>query len=291
MPQELIRTVAIRKYFAQGAGFLGGKRRFEKAVDGVDLEILKGDAVGLVGESGCGKTTLGMLVAGLINPTEGNLLYRGKNLLKMRGHEAKLYRRKVQIVFQDAESSLDPTMNVAQIIREPLDVYKVANRIDRVKELAKDVGIEPDLLTKRPHELSGGQKQRVAIGRALALEPEVVVFDEPTSSLDVSVQGQILNLIMQRRKEMGLSYLFISHELAVVRNICEKVYIMYAGKIVEYGLTESLFSKPLHPYSEALLSAIPSPDPKAQRLSRAIVLTGDVPSAANYPDGCRFHPR
>ena len=263
-----------------------------KAVDDVSLWVDEGETLGLVGESGCGKSTLARAVARLYKPTAGDILFRGANLARLEGEKLRQARRQVQMIFQDPYSSLNPRMSVERIIAEPLRNFgETANLASRLDELTQTVGLDRSALTRYPHEFSGGQRQRIGIARALALSPALVLADEPLSALDVSIQAQILNLLRDLQSKLRLSYLFISHDLSVVSLLARRVAVMYLGEIVESGPTANLFSRPQHPYTEALLSAAPVPDPKSERQRRRIILSGDVPSPVSPPAGCPFHPR
>lgn len=286
MSEKLVEVHGLKKYFPTKKGLL-------HAVDNIDFYINKGETLGLVGESGCGKSTTGRLLLRLIEPTGGEIKIEGQNVMKMGAKEMREFRKKIQIVFQDPYASLDSRFSVYESIEEPLRIHKVYNdpkeMEKRVFELMETVGLAPRVINSFPHELDGGRRQRVGIARALALNPELIVLDEPVSALDVSIQAQILNLLQNLQKQMGLTYLFISHNLSVVKHISDRVAVMYLGKIVEMAETEELFKNPLHPYTKALLSAVPTPriDIDKQR----IVLEGDVPSPIDPPARCRFYNR
>ncbi|MFL6208161.1 MAG: ABC transporter ATP-binding protein [Pyrinomonadaceae bacterium] len=285
--QELVRVRALVKHFP-----VEGSNDVVRAVDGVTFEIYKGETLGLVGESGCGKSTVGRCLLRLIEPTRGEIRFEDKDVLGLSGGRLRALRREMQIIFQDPYASLNPRLKVRDIIAEPLVIHGIGDRRERrarVAELLSKVGLDPDYMNRYPHEFSGGQRQRIGIARALALNPKLIVADEPVSALDVSVQAQVVNLLADLQREFDLTYLFISHGLAVVEHISTRVAVMYLGRIVEVASALDLYAQPLHPYTRALLSAIPIPDP--QRKRERIVLHGDVPTPINPPSGCRFHTR
>jgi oligopeptide transport system ATP-binding protein len=288
----LLKAEGLTKHFSSRPSLFGSERPVLRAVDGVDLEVRQGETLGIVGESGCGKSTMGRLLVRLLDATGGKVEFDGVDLLSLRGRALTAVRRDFGMVFQDPWASLDGRMTVRDIIAEPLDIHRAATgaeRRQRVAELLEVVGLPASAADKHPHQFSGGQRQRIGIARALSLKPRFVVLDEAVSALDVSVQAQILQLLGDLQAEFGLTFLFISHNLAVVRNVADRVAVMYLGRIVESGPTQALFDAPRHPYTQALLSAIPVPDPERPR--RRVVLKGDVPSALAPPAGCRFHTR
>ena len=291
----LLEVKNLKKYFKLRSGFFFQKSSGSvKAVDDVSFFIKKGETFGLVGETGCGKTTVARAILRLIPHTSGEALYGGINLFKLRSRDMFKVRREIQVIFQDPYASLSPRMTVGDIISEPLEIHRVgdkASRIKKVKELLKVVKLNPEHVNRYPHEFSGGQRQRIGIARALALTPKLILCDEPVSALDVSVQAQVLNLMTDLQREFNLTYLFIAHDLSVVKHVSNRVGVMYLGKIVEVANSKDLYEKPLHPYTMGLLSAVPIPDPQLERKRRRIILQGDVPSPINPPSGCRFHPR
>ncbi|MBX3075980.1 dipeptide ABC transporter ATP-binding protein [Candidatus Obscuribacterales bacterium] len=291
--KELVKISGLKKHFPIRKGFFNRQVGAVRALDGIDLTIREGETLGLVGESGCGKSTLGRVVLRLLPATAGSVTFEGRNVLAASEKEMKAFRRDMQIVFQNPYASLDPRMTIRQIVQEPLEVHQTASGSDlrdRVLNLLDLVGLAKEMADRYPHEFSGGQRQRVGIARALALRPKLIVADEPVSALDVSVQAQILNLLIQLKSEFKLTYLFIAHNLDVVRYISDRIAVMYLGRIVELGECDEVYNQPLHPYSKALISAAPVPDPDFDRSNR-MLLPGDLPSPANPPSGCRFHTR
>lgn len=281
----------MKQYFPTGSGLFGKKNSWVKAVDGVNLDINLGETVGLVGESGCGKSTTGRMIVGLNRPTDGEIYFQGEKLDYKKNKKA--LGKNLQMIFQDPYSSLNPRMTVADIVEEPLVLHKIGTKKERrkkVDEILERVGLASHYGERYPSQFSGGQRQRIGIARALVLDPKLIVCDEPVSALDVSIQAQILNLLKEIQKDMGLSYLFIAHGIQAIKHISDKVAVMYLGKIVEFAETDELFNNPRHPYTKALLSAVPEPEPEKRNRER-IILKGDLPSPSNPPNGCRFHTR
>jgi oligopeptide/dipeptide ABC transporter ATP-binding protein len=292
MTAPLLDIVDLKKHFPVRRSAFGARRGMVKAVDGVSFEVRPGETLGLVGESGCGKSTVGRMILRLIEPTSGAVRFDGEDLLALEGEALRRRRADLQLIFQDPYGSLDPRQTVGQIVGEPLVIHGIGDRVERqarVLKLIERVGLSAEHLGRHPHEFSGGQRQRIGIARALALDPRLIVCDEAVSALDVSIQAQVVNLLKRLQREIGLTYLFIAHDLAVVRHISTRVAVMYLGRIVELAPTAELFARPYHPYTQALLSAIPRPKPEARR-SR-VLLSGDVPSPMAPPSGCRFHTR
>jgi len=292
--EALVSVVNLKKYFPLKSGLFGRVQGYIRAVDDVTLDIEKGETLGLVGESGSGKTTLGRCILRLIEPTAGDIYFEDTNITELKGKSLKPFRRYIQAVFQNPFQSLNPRMSVADIISEPLRTHtkmKEEEIINRVIELLRLVGLGEEQLYKYPHELSGGQAQRVAIARAVALNPKFIILDEPTSALDVSVQAQMLNLLVELKKEFNLTYMFISHDLSVVQYISDRVAVIYLGRVLELGDSVELFLNPLHPYTQALLSQVPIPDPKIAKSKKKILIRGEIPSLVAPPPGCKFHPR
>jgi oligopeptide transport system ATP-binding protein len=292
MTEALLEVRNLKKYFPIKGGIFSKVIGYVYAVDGVSFYLNKGESLGLVGESGCGKSTTARAILRLIEPTEGEILFEGKDVCRLGDEGMRSVRRDMQIVFQDPHASLDPRRTVEQIIGEPLDVFRVSTkkeRKDRVAYLLQKVGLSPDHARRYPHEFSGGQRQRIGIARALALNPKLIIGDEPVSALDVSIQAQVINLLEDIQKEFKLSYIIIAHDLAVVEHVCDRIAVMYLGRIVELARDRVLYTSPLHPYTVALLSAVPVPDPNITK--KRIILEGDVPSPMRPPSGCHFHTR
>ncbi len=293
MSTPLLKVENLTKSFPIYGGVFSREVASVKAVQGISFELNKGETLGLVGESGCGKSTLGRCLIRLHDTTSGKIIYNGKDITHIEGEELRDMRKKMQIIFQDPFASLNPRMTIGTILEEPLIIHNLfesaKDRQDRIHELIDLVGLRKEHLNRYPHEFSGGQRQRVGIARALAVNPELIVCDEPVSALDVSIQAQVINLLMELQQKLGLTYVFIAHDLKVVEHVSTKVAVMYLGKIVEMAEAEELYRNPKHPYTKALMSAIPVPDPRRQE--ERIILTGDVPSPINPPSGCHFHPR
>ncbi|MCC7451551.1 MAG: dipeptide ABC transporter ATP-binding protein [Anaerolineae bacterium] len=293
--EVLLKVRNLKKHFPISSGLLIQRQvGAVKAVDGLDFDVFKGETLGLVGESGCGKSTTGRTILQLYRPTEGSVEFEGIDLAKIKGEALRKMRRRMQMIFQDPYASLNPRMSVGRIVAEPLRVHNVGNakeQQEKVQQLLERVGLNPYFVNRYPHEFSGGQRQRIGIARALALNPTLIVADEPISALDVSIQAQVVNLLQDLQQEFGLTYVFIAHDLSMVRHICDRVAVMYLGKIVELADAEELYTNPLHPYTQALLSAVPVPDPEVEQKRQRIILKGDVPSPANPPVGCNFNTR
>ena len=294
-PYVLIDVRDLQMYFPVTKGVIFQSRVGEvKAVDGVSFQIMRGETLGLVGESGCGKTTIGRCILQVIKPTGGEVRFRSQDLTQLSGKAIRPLRRELQVIFQDPYGSLNPRMTVGSIVEEPLVIHKTGDRNERkstVRELFEVVGLNPSMMDRYPHEFSGGQRQRIGIARALAVNPSFIVCDEPVSALDVSIQAQVINLLRSLQERFDLTYLFISHDLSVVRHISDRVAVMYLGKIVEITGRDALYRDPKHPYTRALLSAVPIPDPVVEATRERSILTGDVPSPIDPPKGCSFHPR
>ena len=286
--ETILEVKNLKKYFDLGKG------RVLKAVDNVTFSIKKGETFGLVGESGCGKSTTGRTIINLYNATDGEVIFKGQNVHKLQGRELKKFNRSMQMIFQDPYACLNPRMTVGDIIGEGIDIHgllKGRQRQERIFELLQTVGLNAEHASRFPHEFSGGQRQRIGIARSLAIEPDFIIADEPISALDVSIQAQVVNLLKKLQEERGLTYLFIAHDLAMVKHISDRIGVMYLGSLVEVAESNELYRKPMHPYTEALLSAIPIPDPEVERSRERIILEGDVPSPVNPPSGCRFRTR
>ena len=294
MSDAVLKVENLKVHFPVKGG-LFTKKQVVKAVDGVSFEIYPRETFGLVGESGCGKSTTGRAIVKLYEPTSGTVYYHGEDVTKIKGSHLAEFRRNVQMIFQDPYASLNPRMTVGEIIREPMDSHHIFNtkeeREQRVRELLDIVGLKPDHIRRYPHEFSGGQRQRIGIARTLALNPQFIVCDEPISALDVSIQAQVINLLEHIQKEMGISYLFIAHDLSMVKHISDRIGVMYLGNLVEIGESDDVYHRPLHPYTQALLSAVPIPDPRVAREKKRIVLEGELPSPLDTPSGCVFRTR
>lgn len=292
--KRLIEVNNLKKYFPVKKSFIRGKTKYLKAVDDVSFYINEGETFGLVGESGCGKSTTGKCVIRLFDITDGQILYGGEDIGKLKESQLKPYRRKIQAIFQDPYASLNPTMTVEDLIAEPLNVHNIGSKKEireRVLELLEKVGLGEKDMNRYPHEFSGGQRQRIGIARALSTNPEFILCDEPISALDVSIQAQVVNMLEDLQQELGLTYLFIAHDLSMVRHISHRIGVMYLGNIVEMGSSEEIYKQPAHPYTQALLSSIPEPDPKLARNKSIKALEGDIPSPLNPPAGCKFVTR
>ncbi|MDF2676943.1 MAG: oppF [Bacillota bacterium] len=292
--ENFIEVKNLTKHFVKNKGFISKRLEVTKALNDVSFYIKKGETLGLVGESGCGKTTTGRTIIRLYNPTSGQILYNGVDIAKFNREEMMPYRKKMQMIFQDPYASLDARMTVSDIIGEPIDIHNLATgkeREERIFELLDTVGLNKDHASRYPHEFSGGQRQRIGIARALAVDPEFIICDEPISALDVSIQAQVVNMLEDLQKERNLTYLFIAHDLSMVKHISDRVGVMYLGNLVEITTSAELYKNPVHPYTQALLSSIPIPDPDVAKSSKRIVLEGDVPSPVNPPSGCKFRTR
>ncbi len=291
---KLLEVRGLKMWFPIFRGILQRHVADVKAVDGLNFDVYKGETLGLVGESGCGKSTTGRAILQLYRPTAGSVVFSGQDLVKVKGEELRKMRRQMQMIFQDPYASLNPRMTVGSIVSEPLEVHNIgtkAERLERVRELLAIVGLNPYFINRYPHEFSGGQRQRIGVARALAVNPSFIVCDEPISALDVSIQAQVINLLEDLQEKFGLTYLFIAHDLSVVRHISDRIAVMYLGKVVELADRDELYRNPMHPYSQALLSAVPIPDPVVEEKRRRIILEGDVPSPVNPPKGCHFCTR
>lgn len=294
MPVPLVRVESLTKYFPIKAGVMQRKVGDVKAVDGVSFDIKHGETLGMVGESGCGKTTVGRTILYIYRPTSGEIYFDGIALSSVNNKQLRQMRRRMQMVFQDPYASLNPRLTAGEIVGEPLEIHKLARGADRRKKVAELfdlVGLSKEFINRYPHEFSGGQRQRIGLARSLALTPELIVCDEPIAALDVSIQAQIVNLMEELQKELNLTYLFIAHDLSMVKHISDRVLVMYVGKIMELANRDDVYESPLHPYTKALLSAVPIPDPEYELRRKRIILSGDLPSPAQPPPGCRFHTR
>jgi oligopeptide transport system ATP-binding protein len=294
-PSETLLSVnGLSMHFPIYKGIFRRQVGAVRALDGVDLEVRRGRTLGLVGESGCGKSTTGRAILRLYEPTAGRIVFEGRDITHLGGDKLRLMRPRMQMIFQDPQACLNPRMTVGSIIAEPLDEHttlKGRDRAARIRELLESVGLNPDLANRYPHEFSGGQRQRIGIARALALNPDFIVCDEPIAALDVSIQAQVVNLLQDLQDRFSLTYLFISHDLSMVRHLCDEVAVMYLGRVVELASRDLIYKSPMHPYTKALLSAVPVPEPKVERARQRVILKGDVPSPANPPSGCRFRTR
>lgn len=292
--ETILKVDNLKVYFPVSNGFMK-KKSYVKAVDGINFEIKKGETFGLVGESGCGKSTTGRAIVKIYTPTEGTIEFEGKDVTKIKGSDIKQFKKDMQMIFQDPYASLNPRMTVGEIIREPMDIHDIFDtkeeREKRVRELLEIVGLKPDHIRRYPHEFSGGQRQRIGIARTLALNPKFIVCDEPISALDVSIQAQVINLLEEIQEKMGIAYLFIAHDLSMVKHISDRIGVMYLGNMVEVGDSDDVYHHPLHPYTQALLSSVPIPDPKVAGMKERIVLEGELPSPINPPSGCVFRTR
>ena len=292
--KKLLQVQNLKKYFPVSRQLFSSQRRYVKAVDDVSFDVLEGETLGLVGETGCGKTTVARTILQLYRPTSGQVLFDGVDLASLQENDLRKMRSRMQMIFQDPYASLNPRMTVGAIIAAPLDVHTQLNqkeKRERVQELLKLVGLNPDFVNRYPHEFSGGQRQRIGIARALALNPDLIICDEPISSLDVSIQAQVVNLLEELQNRLGLTYIFIAHDLSMVRHISDRMVVMYLGKVMELADRNEIYLHPLHPYTRALMSAVPIPDPDKARNRKRIILKGDIPSPLNPPQGCNFNTR
>ncbi len=292
--KPLLQLQNLKKYFDVSTGFFKREKAYLTAVDGVTFDIYKGETFGLVGESGCGKSTLGRSVVRLYEPTGGKILYDGEDITNLSQHDMMKYRKRLQMIFQDPYASLNTRLTVSEIIGEGIEthnLYSGKEKLEKIYDLLETVGLKREHASRYPHEFSGGQRQRIGIARSLAVEPELVVCDEPISALDVSIQAQVVNMLEDLQNDMGLTYLFIAHDLSMVKHISDRIGVMYLGKMMEITSSKELYKNPLHPYTQALLSAIPIPDPKSNKMDNRIILEGDVKSPINPPEGCRFSSR